>query len=1082
MNNGSSIGDPPAAARYCVTGDTLINTNHGLISIKNFVNNDFSSPSDKINLSKNITEEKDININIQSIDKINSANKWFNSGKHPVINIKTEYGFEISGSYNHPLLVLSPNYFEDIDKPPTFIWKILNDITTNDYLVINCAPQVSSNINQITEEEAKFLGLFFAIGKVRHRSQGKWEHKFVHSDNKLTSIVIQFFKQLIKQLNITKNKLFIQHLKFPKHPADRILINSKIIWQHLRDNYDLKYALIDRVIPNKILQSSLSIQQIFLSYLFECKCDLALYNDKKVGKKPHFIFTTQSKHFIKQLQIMLLQFGIVSNIYEIPDKRKRTFKLKISGYTSFVNFQKYINFVSDKKRKILDDIIQYMSNFNTIENNNYIFAKVISKEYPYQEEYVYSIKVNSNCHSFTANGFINHNTEAKLTKLAEFSMSGINNDAVDFKPNYSETAKEPVVLPSIFPQILCNPIQGIAVGYTCNFPAHNLTEVCNAIIAYIKNNDITIDELLKILPGPDFYEGAQLINNDEIKKLYETGIGKLTFKAKYHIDDNKIIITELPPEVNREKLVEKINKLCFDDKKIPRVASVKDLSTQSTKIIIELQKTAITDMIVNALFIQTDLTKNCSFIMRAIKDNTPHIFSLKEIISHYVQHRQICILRESKFNLNKLNKKLHLQQGLSAIINNLSDTIHIIENAETDIQAKQDLINKFNIDEDQAEAILEFKLRRLTKLNKTDILNNIKSLKDEINNISSLINNNTLVDQKIIDQLNELKQKFGDARRTEIINDINIQTNTTEQDILLILTNKNTIKVISEDAYNEILKTNVLKEKQEIYKQKIKCNTNDIFLLILENGYYVRLTFNDLLAWNSKINIINIYVLTDELVNDANKYITCITDTGVILKVKVNGFKARIKKTALLFKQEMKIIYSQLIHTDKENVITLFTKKGMIHRFYEQSFKEMNTAGKNGLTTINLKDNDKVIAFNISKYNPTDKVILYTKHEVIKNNEIIKEYIGYKILINELIPIKSRAGRGSSYITFSKKESGKVYNGLIIKETADLTRDFINLDNKGKIKNIKLSRYELGTKISRAVELNYEPSIFNYIK
>lgn len=1043
----------PAAARYCVTGDTLINTNNGLIAIQDLNNTD--------------NMESDINCNIESINQINKAVKWFNSGEQDIISIITDLGFEISGSYNHPILTVASKFFNNINNNLTFEWKLLQDITDNDYVIINSKQnQISSTHDLLTDEEIQFLGCFLSNGKVRHKSSGYWELKFVHNNKNLLDIIINFLNKLSKQLNVI-SKLRIQHMKFPKNPQDRIIINSKLIFQYLHDNYELQRSSQIRVVPKKILQSSLQTQAKFLAYIFDCKCEINLFNDKKEGKKPQFIFNSLSKQFIQQIQIMLLQFGIISYTYEMPNKKKKVFKLKIKDYSSFVNYQKYINFISKSKIKILNSIIDFLSLSHEYIQNDYTIAKVVNVQKLYKKQCVYSIKVDSECHSFTANGFFNHNTEAKLNKLAEFNMNGIQNEAVEFKPNYSETELEPNILPSVFPHILCNPTSGIAVGYTCNFPANNLNEICNAIIAYIKDNNITIEQLMQLIPGPDFPSGAQLINNEEIKKLYETGVGKLTFKAKYHIDDNNIIITELPPEVNRDKLVEKINKLCFEEKKIPRVNTIRDLSTNSTNIRIELQKSAILDIILKALFEQTELTKNCSYIMRAIKNNTPKVFSLKELIQEYVIHRKNCIIQENKYLLTKVQKKLHLQQGLLLVVNTLSKAIQIIEQADNDKLAKVELMKYFQIDDEQVETVLDFKLRKLTKLDKNDIINNIQYLQNEITNRTNLLNNDNLINNFIINQLHELQKQFGDSRRTEIIN---VNNQIQEQEIyntILILTNKNTIKILSEDSYNNILKTNVLKEKQEIYKKKIICTNQDLFLLILENGEYVKLTFNDLLSWNSKINIINLYKLNNEILEDNNKYILCITVTGLIIKIKVNGFKARLKKLSSIFKQDTTILYSELITSDKNNIITFVTSNGMIHRCFEQSFKEVLSASKNGVSSINLKENDKLIAASVNQYNENDKIILYTKH----NNSF-----GYKMLENNIVPIKSRSGKGASYITFSKRDPGEVYNILII------NNNFINLDNRGKIHMIQLDKLELGNKLSKPIKINYEPIIYNFIK
>ena len=397
MNMGNETNNLPAAARYCICKDTLVNTNKGLIAIQDLVN---SSES-----------EQDINIIIESIQQNNNATKWFDSGEQDIISITTDLGFEIKGSYNHPILTVASKFFNNIDDNLTFEWKLLQDITDNDYVIINSKQnQISSSQKLLTEEEIKFLGCFLSNGKVRHKSAGYWELKFVHNNKNLLDIIINFFNKLIKQFNI-QSKLRIQHMKFPKNPQDRIIINSKIIYQYLHDNYELQRSLQMRVVPKKILQSSLQIQAKFLSYLFDCKGEINLFNDKKEGKKAQFIFNAQSKQFIKQLQIMLLQFGIISYTYEMPNKRKKIFKLKIKDYSSFVNFQKYINFISKSKIKTLNNIIQFLSLHHTYIHNDYTITKVTEIKKLYKKENVYSIKVNSDCHSFTANGFFNHNCD-----------------------------------------------------------------------------------------------------------------------------------------------------------------------------------------------------------------------------------------------------------------------------------------------------------------------------------------------------------------------------------------------------------------------------------------------------------------------------------------------------------------------------------------------------------------------------------------------------------------------------------------------------------------------------------------------
>lgn len=1096
-NVGNDIGDPPAHYRYCVTGDTLVNTNYGLIRIDEIpkvyqqhalmkntntntyidtnINTDADADADKT--------EQLIDIKVNSIAQVNSAKKWFNSDIHSIISIETSHGFKIKGTLNHPLLTVTMTTTEVTNEPVSnfqdysFKWKMLQEINETDYVIINVDEnQLSSTENLVTEAEAQFLGSISNKYSIRHKKNGGyWSFIVNHYNQDLHDLIYKQLEQFINELQVN-SKLKTRTKKF-RMPMYELSVNSKVLWKFLQEKYNLQFEQRQYTIPSVILQSSKDIQKIFLSYLFESTASIDIFNDKKLGKKCRILCASQSETFIKQLQVLLLQFGIISSTYMIK-KNKTLYKLLINDYANLQKFQQKINFVSERNCNLLTQALAELAAtgkniVNDGYDSNFIFDKVATKRTE-KDQRVFSIKVDSDCHSFTANGFINHNTEAKLNKLAEFNMQGVQNDAVPFKLNYSDTALEPVVLPGLVPNLFVNGVSGIAVGYHTNVPSHNLNEICNAIIAYINNNDITLEQLMKIIPAPDFPTGSLLVKNDEIKNLYKTGKGKLTFKAKYEVKDDKIIITELPPDVNREKLVEKLQQLCLIDKKIPRVAQVQDLSTSSTKIIITLQKVAVLDITIKALFSYTELVKNCSFVVRAVKNNTPCIFPLIDYIQCWVQHRQECIKRECSNILVKLNKKLHIQQGIALILNSLSIAIQLIEQAESDKQAKESLCEKFKIDEEQAEAILEFKLRRLTKLNKNDVLITIQNLQNEIADTTNLLNTPNLIDKKIIQQLTELKTKFGDSRRTQLINADDITEEIEEsQEVLLILTNRNTIKVISVDAYNTILRSGVLKEKNEIYIKKIICNTSDVFILILENNNYVKLTFNDLLAWNSKVSIVNLYNFSAEeykqqAAEEKQQYIVCVTQKGLILKINYTGFKARNKKLTPVFNncEEIdKIIYSELIQSNANNVITLISAKGIINRFYEQSFKEIATANKKGLVAITLKEGDLVAAVNISSFNENDKLIMYTKHG---------DHFGYKSISNGLVAIKSRVNRGSSYIQFYAKDPGTVAKVVIA------SKNYFDIDSKGRLRIIDIARLTEGTKISRPEKIDYEPLVTNF--
>ena len=780
---------------------------------------------------------------------------------------------------------------------------------------------------------------------------------------------------------------------------------------------------------DRILQSTKAKQKEFLSrYLDEYG---TFENDVL---KIH----VDDSNVCKQLQILLLTFGVISNRLEnelIIDKEY------------LANIKVYIGFNKRELQLALERITEYIMPIT----DSFIELPVINIIEEDEEE-VYSIKVDSECHSFTANGFINHNTEAKLTKLAETTLDGVNANAVEMVPNYSETTYEPVVLPGAFPALLCNGTYGIAVGYSSYIPSHQLGEVVDGIIAYIKNNDITIDELMKIIPGPDFPTGGLLINNAEISKLYHTGKASLSFRAKYHLEDNEIVIDELPPRINKIKLIEKLRDLCLISKKIPGVTAVNDLSTINTKIVLRLAKTAITDLIVKSIFEQTELAVNISYIMRGVYNNQPVLFSLKDAIQYYVNHRRNCLSRENIAKLEKTEQKRHMLQGLVALTNNLKKAISIIENADNDNIAKDELKKTFKLDDVQADAILEVKLRRLTKLNRNDLLNSIKNLDNDIVLFTSRKDDIKLIDQLIVDQCNDLKKQFNDVRKTEIINDC---SNEVVHDVILFLTNKNTIKLFSNEAYEELVRQGNFKEKNEICIKKINAKSDSLFLLILENGEYIRLTFNEVLSWNEKTKIVDIYALDD--INDND--IIVLTAKGLIQKIKVSGFKSRVGKSSIIFNNwdNDKIIFSRLTTLDNNNVISIITFNGLLHRFQEASLKETLSTGKNGVNAINLKD-DYIVSANIS--DESDKyIILYTKHE---------NSYGYKLMLSENFTVKARNGKGISSITFSKKNPGTIFNMVVT------NNDFINIDNKGRLQLVKIDNLNIGSRTSKPENIDYD--------
>ena len=660
-------------------------------------------------------------------------------------------------------------------------------------------------------------------------------------------------------------------------------------------------------------------------------------------------------------------------------------------------------------------------------------------------------------------------TESKLHKNAMELLNGIEEDSVDFVPNYSETLMEPTVLPGLLPNLLINGSYGIAVGYTTKFPSHNLNEIIDGIIQVIKKPDSTLKDIMKYIKGPDFPLGACLINNENIEKLYTDGQASLTFKAKYFIENNnennniQIVINELPPDVNKNKLVEKLYNLCIEKKSIPRVVDIRDESNgeNGIRIVIELHKTAILDVVLNELFNKTELKQSVSYIMRCIDNKTPKLLSLKELIEKYIEFHKEVYVRKFNTLLNKTQKKLHIQEGFNKILTNINKTIDIIKNADDDKMAKEELIKEFKLSEEQADVILDMQLRRITKLGNKNINEIIGELNDKINYYNEILSNDDKLNNLFINELNDLKKKLGDERRTEIINEehLNIEQNI-DKELVIALTNKNNIKQYEFETFDELIKKGY-KEKSEIFLQHLKININDNLLLILNNGNYICIGFNDLLGdintLIEKQTINKIIPLNEE---NLSKVLVIMTSKGLVKKCYINKFKTKKKIFNLIeLDNDDKIIKTELIDENDNNIITVASSNGLIHRFYLKSFKETTPGGK-GLSSMSLQDNT-ISDYYISNLNNDENnyLILYAKNE--------EQFLIKKLKLNEFF-VKGRIAKGTKAINFTEKNPGKIYKIIISNDNFNI------INNKGIIKNIKLSEIKENNKNTKGEKINYD--------
>lgn len=360
-------------------------------------------------------------------------------------------------------------------------------------------------------------------------------------------------------------------------------------------------------------------------------------------------------------------------------------------------------------------------------------------------------------------------TEARLTKIAEEMLADIDKDTVDFVPNFDATLKEPVTLPGKFPNLLVNGSSGIAVGMATNMPPHNLREICDAIIAYINDEDISVDELMKYVKGPDFPTGGVIVGVEGIKQAYRTGRGKITVRGRVEIEDNAIIIREIPYQVNKANLVEKIAQLVRDGK-IDEIRSVRDESDrEGIRVVIELKSGANPGVVINKLYKYTQLQTTFGIINLALVDNQPAVLSLKDLIAEFVRHRREIVRRRTEFELKKAEDRLHIVEGLKIAVENIDEAIEIIKKSESASAARERLMERFELSEKQADAILQMRLQKLTAMEIDSLMKEYEELKKRIAELRSILESRARIDEIIIRETQEIRDRYGDERRTRIL-------------------------------------------------------------------------------------------------------------------------------------------------------------------------------------------------------------------------------------------------------------------------------------------------------------------------
>lgn len=588
-------------------------------------------------------------------------------------------------------------------------------------------------------------------------------------------------------------------------------------------------------------------------------------------------------------------------------------------------------------------------------------------------------------------------TEARMAKITSELLVDIDKDTIDWRKNFDESLDEPKVLPAKLPNLLLNGTTGIAVGMATNIPPHNLREVSDAIIALIDNKDISVDELITHIKGPDFPTGGIIYGKSGIYSAYKTGRGKVRVSGKTHIEKDKksgkesIVITEIPYQVNRAKLIERIAEL-VKDKKLTGISDLRDESKTDTRIVIELKKGEESELILNSLYKFTDLQTTFGIIMLALVNDVPRVLNLKQILVKYLEHRYDVIVRKTRYELNKAKKRAHILEGFRKALDHIDEIIRIIRGSSDGNTARIALMEKFDFTDIQARAILDMRLQRLTGLEREKIENEYKELLILIKDLEDILANDSRVYEIIRNEVLELKEKYGDDRRTDIENDrleIGIEDLIKNEDVIVTITKKGYIKRMSLDAYKAqkrggqgvssttTVEDDVLKDiytaktldKLMIFSDKGKVYSTKVYE-IAESSKQARgkLIQNIIdLEENEKVSVI---IRVDEKENDTRDLVF-ITKSGIIKKTKLEEFRSINKngKKALTFKDDSdEVKFVGVTSGSGNDEIFIATKDGIAIRFSEKDIRSMGRSAA-GVRAIKLNEGDAVVSADIINSN-----------------------------------------------------------------------------------------------------------------
>jgi DNA gyrase subunit A len=1075
-NFGSIDDDPPAAMRYCLAADTRVETPIGSYRIGDLV--------------PGAQPESDTPIDLQVHDRLGrpvQASMLFHSGEHPTLRIRTREGYELTGTHNHPVLCLV-----DMVGVPLLLWKRLDEIEPGDRVLLARMERGRRHrVGPRERKEAQLLGAFVSEGWLE-ASRGGLDNV----DQEYFSLILDAYDDVVGGPRYVSRRrirsgselleLDIQNLSAVRRSVLAPLIGSRV---------EVKS------VPERVWQGSRPFKREFLRSLFAGNGSVSLLPRKSI----QISYSTHSTQLAEDVQLLLLELGVVSRLCRYA---KGETKVVITNRRDARRFALDVGFLGGKQKKLeaalsqvppesralSRDQVPYVSDYiradcgsrrvdkdwlrrydiDRVERWEHggaaimeriasdevrdVVEPLVTGEYYYAEvasvadagvQPVYSLRVDSDDHSFLTNGFVSHNTEARLARIATEMLRDIDANTVDFEPNYDESRRQPSVLPSRFPNLLVNGSTGIAVGMATNIPPHQLGETIDAIVAMIDKPDIDVEGLMKHVKGPDFPTGAFIVGRSGIRDAYRTGRGRVVMRARAHIEElrggrSAIVVSELPYGVKKggdSGVIRKIADL-VQEKVLTEISDLADHSDRTgMRIQIELKRDAVPQVALNKLFKHTSLQSTFGYNAVALVDGVPKTLSLLELVRHYLDFQREVVIRRSKDELHKAEARAHVLEGYLIALDNIDEIVALIRAAADTDEARTQLIDRFALSEIQAQAILDLRLARLTGLARKEIEVEYKDLKERIDELRAILGEPARIDALIREELLEIRSIYGksDDRRTEIVaaeEELELEDLIAEEDMVIAITRSGYIKRLPITAYREQRRGGIgvmgMELKDEDYIEHLfVASTHDYLLFFTSVGKVYRLKVHELPLGSRQSKgraVVNLLPFRqDEQIRaviqtrdfSEAEFLVFATRKGIVKKTKLEEYNTPLKADGIIainLREDDELVGVR--HSTGDDDILMVSRSGQAIRFHEEEARPMGRA-TSGVQGMRLRAGDEVIEINIAR--DSDDLLVVTEQGYGKRTPV-RDY-----------PRKGRGGLGVKTIQLTDAK-GKLAGSRIVRE------------------------------------------------